>query len=154
MLGLKLDLASWGCFPARLEGTDLGAPPPPPQCESLVGAEVADSLPTGGPSSDKLSAGETLDEWFLLRADLANNRLVWYVLNCFSPPVPWQKARKVCFLKNWQDFWNETHKHVDNPTWVLLKLLRLGAFTLGQWFILYPSRILTPVPLSQSFLFH
>lgn len=59
------------------------------------------SSPTGGSASDKLSTGETLYKWFLWRADLAN-LLLWYVSNCFSFSVPWQKSWVVYFVKNWQ----------------------------------------------------
>lgn len=104
-------------------------------------------LPTCGSTSDKLSAGETLDKWFLPRAVLAYKRLLWYVSNCFSLPFPWQKYRVVCFVKNWQKLWTETHKTVDDPAGVLLKLLRLEAVRTGAVVHLLPlkdSNLSTP----------
>lgn len=84
-----------------------------------------------------------------------------YVSNCFSLPVPWQKYREVCFVKNWQDFWNEAHKTVDDLTWVLLVLLRLGAVHAGPVVCLLPLKDSNPstasselsAPLSQNILY-
>lgn len=134
-----------GALPCQAAGTALGAHPSP--CERLAGAGVDVPLPTCGSTSDKLSAGETLDKWFLPRAVLAYKRLLWYVSNCFSLPFPWQKYRVVCFVKNRQKLWTETHKTVDDPAGVLLKLLRLGAVRTGAVVHLLPlkdSNLSTP----------